>query len=79
MSETISRRRSTATALVALLLGAGLFFSPRLAERVYAQQPSSCTVNCKGGSCSGTGNCTCSCSFWTGMPTCSCSDPVEQT
>lgn len=60
-------------ALAALLLGAGVWGSPHLAQRAYAQEEtSSCTVNCKLGSCSGTGTCTCSCSFWTGSPVCSC-------
>ncbi len=73
MPTHVSRIRSMRMALAALLLGAAIWGSPRLAERAYAQEePSSCSVNCKLGSCSGTGTCTCSCSFWTGSPVCSC-------
>lgn len=73
MNPHQSRTRSLRLSLAALLLAAGLFFSPRLVERLYAQtSDSTCTVNCKLGSCSGTGNCTCSCSFWVGNPVCSC-------
>jgi hypothetical protein len=73
MNPNHSRTRRLRLSLAALVLGTTLFLSPRLAERVYAQtSDSTCTVNCKLGSCSGTGSCTCSCGFWTGTPTCSC-------
>ena len=72
MNGTMPRTRALTLAGTALLLSVGLFFSPRLVERVYAQEPSVCNVNCKLGSCSGTGTCTCSCSVWTGSPICSC-------
>jgi hypothetical protein len=76
MPTHVSRIRSMRMALAVLLLAGGIWVSPRFAERAYAQQQdSSCSVNCKLGSCSGTGNCTCSCSFWTGSPVCSCQDP----
>jgi len=86
MTNNHSRKRPIVMALTALVLGAGLFVSPRFAQRAYAQE-SSCTVNCKLGSCTGTGTCTCSCSFWTGSPVCSCQsqsgppsdNPVQQT
>lgn len=83
MTNNDARKGPVLMALAALLLGAGLLVSPRLAEHAYAQE-SSCTVNCKLGSCTGTGTCTCSCSFWTGSPVCSCQSApppkeVEQT
>ncbi|HEX2209718.1 MAG TPA: hypothetical protein VHG93_18700 [Longimicrobium sp.] len=60
-------------ALLALFAAAALLVSPRLAQRVYAQeQLPTCTVNCRNGSCSATGTCTCTCTFWTGTATCSC-------
>jgi hypothetical protein len=68
-------------ALGALLAASALFFSPRLAQQVYAQdEKPTCSANCANGSCSGNGNCTCTCSFWGGNPTCTCSGspPVEQ-
>lgn len=65
-------RRSLLMAFAALVVGAGIFVSPRLVQRAYAQE-TTCSVNCKLGSCTGTGSCTCSCSFWTGSPICSCS------
>ncbi|WP_420127425.1 hypothetical protein [Longimicrobium sp.] len=67
-------------ALGALLAAAALFFSPKLVQQIYAQDPPSCSVNCANGSCSGTGNCTCTCTFWTRTASCSCSSgpPAEQ-
>jgi hypothetical protein len=63
-------------ALGALLAAAALFFSPRLAQQVYAQDDKpTCSVNCAKGSCTGSGNCTCTCSFWGGTPSCSCGGP----
>lgn len=74
MTRNISRIRWIAMAMAALLLGAGLFFSPRLVQRVYAQE-STCSATCDNGSCTASGsNCTCTCSFWTGTPQCSCID-----
>ncbi len=74
MPTHVSRIRSMRMALAVLLLAGGIWVSPRFAERAYAQETVSCTVNCKLGSCSGTGTCTCSCSFWTGAPVCSCQE-----
>lgn len=63
-------------AVGALLAAAALFFAPRLAQEVYAQdEPPSCSVNCSNGSCSASGNCTCTCTFWTRTASCSCSTP----
>jgi hypothetical protein len=88
MQTIHSRTRSLRLSLAALVLATLLFVSPRLAERAYAQtSDSTCTVNCKLGSCSGSGTCTCSCSFWTGNPVCSCqsqggtgpTNPINET
>ena len=78
MNQQNRRMRHLKLALLSLFAAAALLASPRLAQRVYAQDTTGCTANCKNGSCTGTGNCTCSCSFWTGTPTCSCTTEVVE-
>lgn len=76
MNARSQRTMGLRLALGALLAAAALFFSPRLAQQVYAQdERPTCSANCARGSCSGSGNCTCTCSYWTGTPSCSCSGP----
>lgn len=75
MNQQNRRLRQLKIALLSLFAAAALLASPRLAQRVYAQE-TTCSANCRNGSCSGTGNCTCSCSFWTGTPTCTCQTDV---
>lgn len=74
MTHVNHRSRQLKVAFLALLAAAALLVSPRLAQRVYAQERElpTCTVNCRNGSCSATGTCTCTCTFWTGTATCSC-------
>jgi hypothetical protein len=73
MTHANHRSRQLKVALLALGAAAALLVSPRLAQRVYAQeQLPTCTVNCRNGSCSGTGTCTCTCTIWTGTASCSC-------
>lgn len=74
MTHVTRRSRQLKLALFALFASAALLASPRIAQRVYAQEQQlpTCSVNCAKGSCTGTGTCTCTCSFWTGIPTCSC-------
>lgn len=81
MTSVNHRSRQMKTALLALFAAAALLVSPRIAQRVYAQEQQlpTCSVNCAKGSCTGTGTCTCTCSFWTGVPTCSCQAPSTGT
>jgi hypothetical protein len=73
MSQEATRLRHLRIALFSLVTAMLFLLSPRLVQRIYAQDLPSCSANCARGSCSGNGNCTCSCSFWTGAPICSCS------
>lgn len=74
MTSNTTRMRSVLMAMAALLLGAGLLFTPRLAQKVYAQG-STCSASCSRGECTASGaNCSCTCNFWTGTPQCSCHD-----
>jgi hypothetical protein len=73
MTHVNHRSRQMKLALLALIAAAALLVSPRIAQRVYAQeQLPTCSANCKNGSCTGSGTCTCTCSFWLGTPTCTC-------
>ena len=74
MTHVTHRSRHLKIALLSLVAAASLLASPRLAQRIYAQEPTvpSCSANCRNGSCSATGTCTCTCTFWTGTATCSC-------
>lgn len=73
MTHLTHRSRQLKIALLTLAAAAALLVSPRLAQRVYAQEAlPSCSVNCRNGSCSATGTCTCTCTFWTSTATCSC-------
>jgi hypothetical protein len=72
MTSNTTRMRSVVMAMAALLLGAGLLFSPRLAQQVYAQG-STCSANCANGSCTASGTtCSCTCSMWLQLPVCEC-------
>lgn len=73
MKDTAHRRAITLKlALLTLVAGATLFFSPNLVQHAYAFAEDRCTVTCPNGSCSGTGNCTCTCSFWSKTAVCTC-------
>ncbi|MEW5929315.1 MAG: hypothetical protein AB1941_17825 [Gemmatimonadota bacterium] len=73
MKGTAHRRAVTLRlALLTLVAGATLFFSPNLVQRAYAFTEDRCSVSCKYGTCTGTGNCTCTCAFWSGNPVCNC-------
>lgn len=72
MTNVNHRSRNLKIALASLFAAAALLASPRIAQRVYAQEMPTCSANCARGSCSGTGTCTCTCSYWTGLPLCSC-------
>ena len=75
MTPIVRRRAITLRlALLTLVAGGMLFFSPNLVQRAYALSENRCSVTCPGGSCTATGNCTCTCSFWANKPICSCSD-----
>ena len=76
MNQQTRRLRQLKIAILSLFAAAALLASPRLAQRVYAQDTTTCSANCRNGSCTGTGNCTCSCSFWSGVPTCTCQTDV---
>lgn len=70
----VTRRRAVTLklALLALVAGAGLYFSPNFVQSAYAFNVDRCTATCRNGSCTGTGNCTCTCSIWSGSPVCNC-------
>lgn len=73
MKDTGHRRATTLKlALLTLVAGATLFFSPSLVQRAYADNEDRCSVTCGNGSCTGIGNCTCTCSFWTNTAVCTC-------
>lgn len=73
MTPTTRRRAVTLRlALLTLVAGATLFFSPNVVQRAYAFSEDRCSASCKNGSCTASGNCTCSCAFWSGTPVCSC-------
>jgi hypothetical protein len=79
MNHETRRSRQLKLALLSLLAAAALLVSPMLAARVYANPDPVCQVNCRNGSCTGTGNCTCTCSFWTSTAVCTCQDPPPPT
>lgn len=74
MTYVNHQSRQLKLALLALVAAGALLASPRIAQRVYAQEQQipTCSANCRNGSCTGSGNCTCTCSFWAGIPTCTC-------
>jgi len=80
MTATTRRRAITLRlALLTLVAGATLFFSPNVVQRAYAFDENRCTANCANGSCSATGNCTCTCTFWTSTARCTCGGQEEST
>lgn len=73
MKDTAHRRAITLRlALLTLVAGAALFFSPNFVQRAYAFAEDRCSANCANGSCTAIGSCTCTCSFWTNRAVCTC-------
>jgi hypothetical protein len=79
MPEQTRRLKHVRLALLSLFGAAALLAAPMLAARAYANPDPVCQVNCRNGSCTGTGNCTCTCSFWTSTAVCTCQETPPPT
>jgi hypothetical protein len=82
MSQASRRPVVLRFAVAAVVLGAAVFMSPNLIQRVYAQttDPEVCRAECRNGKCSGyKPYCVCSCHWFWGTPVCNCTEPSDQT